>query len=427
MVDGTIASIGRARGAGRAHGRGRPPGRGDRRGRASGCSSCLRTHGGEQGTNVAELGIGTNEKAELTGELLEDEKILGTLPRRLRRLGGDRGHGPGAGAPRLRRAEARREHRRRAARARGRAPGRLIRRGARGPQLLRGARRRRDRGDRCRASAAPSCSTATPTRSTTAPCSRLSRQAPGIGRGAGRRRPGVCIERIDMSAHEGAHPCVGALDVCPVRLDRRGRSARSPASSRWRRRWRSPSSAVPVFLYGELALGPRAAPSAPSSAAAGSPSSAERMRSGELRPDFGPAEPHPTAGATLVTARPPLAAFNLELDTDDARRRRSRSPPSCASRAAESAGVRAVGVDLGDRAQVSTNIHDPVAVPLAAVDRAGPRAGRRARRRGRSRGEIVGLVPEAALRGCPSEVPLPALRSRGPGARARAAESQPPT
>ncbi len=38
----------------------------------------LRTHGGEEGTNVAELGIGTNEKAQLTGELLEDEKLLGS-------------------------------------------------------------------------------------------------------------------------------------------------------------------------------------------------------------------------------------------------------------------------------------------------------------------------------------------------------------
>jgi leucyl aminopeptidase (aminopeptidase T) len=38
----------------------------------------LRTEHGEDGTNVAELGIGTNEKAKLTGNILEDEKILGT-------------------------------------------------------------------------------------------------------------------------------------------------------------------------------------------------------------------------------------------------------------------------------------------------------------------------------------------------------------
>ena len=38
----------------------------------------LLTAHGEDGTNVAELGIGTNERAELTGEILEDEKLLGT-------------------------------------------------------------------------------------------------------------------------------------------------------------------------------------------------------------------------------------------------------------------------------------------------------------------------------------------------------------
>ncbi len=37
------------------------------------------------------------------------------------------------------------------------------------------------------------------------------------------------------------------------------------------------------------------------------------MAAGELRPDFGPGAPHPTAGAVLVAARPPLVAFNVEL------------------------------------------------------------------------------------------------------------------
>ena len=61
--------------------------------------------------------------------------------------------------------------------------------------------------------------------------------------------------------------------------------------------------------------GPR--PSAPTSATAASPELWLRMEAGELRPDFGPPLPHPTAGATLVTARPPLAAFNVELDSGD--------------------------------------------------------------------------------------------------------------
>jgi glutamate formiminotransferase len=129
------------------------------------------------------------------------------------------------------------------------------------------------------------------------------------------------------------------------------------------------------------------------------------MRSGELAPDFGPAEPHPSAGATLVTARPPLAAFNLELDTADVEIARA-----IAARLRESgggiAGVRAVGIDLGGRAQVSTNIHDPAAVPLATVIEAvrGLAAEHAARP---IAAEVVGLVPEAALRDLPDDLPLP--------------------
>ena len=77
VVDGTIASIGRVSGPVEltvegGHLAAATGPEGER------LLDLLRTNGGEQGTNVAELGIGTNEKAELTGELLEDEKILGT-------------------------------------------------------------------------------------------------------------------------------------------------------------------------------------------------------------------------------------------------------------------------------------------------------------------------------------------------------------
>jgi leucyl aminopeptidase (aminopeptidase T) len=77
VVDGTIASIGRVSEpveltVEAGHLIGATGADGER------LLELLRTHGGEQGTNVAELGIGTNEKALLTGELLEDEKILGT-------------------------------------------------------------------------------------------------------------------------------------------------------------------------------------------------------------------------------------------------------------------------------------------------------------------------------------------------------------
>jgi glutamate formiminotransferase / 5-formyltetrahydrofolate cyclo-ligase len=212
----------------------------------------------------------------------------------------------------------------------------------------------------------------------------------------------ACIDRLDIAIHEGAHPRIGTLDVCPlVFLDESEREAA---------RGQAMAAAaglaaleVPVFYYGELASEPRRRERA--FFRRGGPGElARRMRSGELEPDLGPGEPHPRAGATLVTARPPLAAFNLLLDTGEleiavaiaAELRESGGGP---------AGVRAMAVDLDGRAQVSTNVHDPVAVPLAKVIRivrelAGERGVEVAS------GEVVGMVPEAALRGLGDDLSL---------------------
>jgi glutamate formiminotransferase len=214
----------------------------------------------------------------------------------------------------------------------------------------------------------------------------------------------ACVERIDMHAHDGAHPCIGALDVCPVvwlREDDRDR-ARAEALEAARRI--GSEARIPVFLYGELARHQTHRERA-FFRSGGLVELQRRLEGGELRPDFGPAELHPTAGATLVSARAPLAAFNLVLEgasADDAR--------EVAARLREMGGgltgVRAMGIDLGDgRTQVSTNVHDPIGIPLAEVTQ-------RVRELAAARdarvvsAEIVGMVPGAALEGWPEEIPL---------------------
>ena len=118
------------------------------------------------------------------------------------------------------------------------------------------------------------------------------------------------------------------------------------------------------------------------------------MQAGELVPDYGPRAPHPTAGAVLVTARPPLVAFNVDLDTDDvelAQRDRRRA----ARVGRRPAGVRAIGLYLAGRgrAQVSFNVHDPAAVPLADL------VARVRERAPVAEAELVGLAPRAAFDG----------------------------
>src|SRR5215211_7798642 len=118
------------------------------------------------------------------------------------------------------------------------------------------------------------------------------------------------------SAHTGIHPHVGALDVMPVvYLDEERRGA-AIAEALTAAALIGEELGVPVFLYGELATRPEHHERA--WIRRGGPKElARRIEAGELVPDFGPARPHPTAGAVLAAAREPLVAFNVDLVTDD--------------------------------------------------------------------------------------------------------------
>jgi len=215
----------------------------------------------------------------------------------------------------------------------------------------------------------------------------------------------AAVETIDMSSHQGAHPAIGSLDVCPIvwlgEVDRAAAREEALATARGIAR----EARLPVFLYGELASHPARRERA-FFRDGGPVELRRRMATGELRADFGPPVPHPTAGATLVTARPPLAAFNLILAGVDLTAGRD-----IAARLREAGGgprgVRAIAIDLGrGRTQVSTNVHDPIAVPLAEVVERVRRLAR-ARRGSVVEAEVVGLVPEAAMAGFPGDLPTP--------------------
>ncbi len=211
------------------------------------------------------------------------------------------------------------------------------------------------------------------------------------------------IRSIDMTGYGGVHPAIGALDVSPVVWIEPGDRAQAGATA-VRVADRVAELGVPVFLYGELASGPERVERA-YFRNGGLTELWLRMDSGELRPDRGPVQPHRTAGATLVTSRPPLGAFNVELDSSDLDLGRA-----VAAGLRESGGgligVRAIGLPLSSgRVQVSINIHDLAATPLGTVverirSLAEPLGARPVE------AELVGLIPAAALVDYPDDVPI---------------------
>jgi glutamate formiminotransferase len=206
----------------------------------------------------------------------------------------------------------------------------------------------------------------------------------------------AALARIDLRSHSGEHPRMGAVDVVPfVPIE----GATMPDCVALARRVGAQVAErfqVPVFLYEDAASAPHRR-------------NLEDIRRGEFeglaakmqdpawRPDFGPAAPHPSAGASVVGARMPLIAYNINLGTADV---------EVAKRIAKairfSSGgfrfVKAMGILLEERrvAQVSINMTDFKRTPLHRVFET-VRA--EAARYGVNviGSEIVGLVPAEAL------------------------------
>jgi glutamate formiminotransferase len=122
-----------------------------------------------------------------------------------------------------------------------------------------------------------------------------------------------------------------------------------------------------------------------------------------LKPDTGPATPHPTAGAMAVGARPPLVAFNVWIGATDATATDAPSALSVARTVAaglRGPSVRTLGLAVGQLAQVSTNLVDPERVTVADVYDAVV-AGVASHGCRAVRAELVGLLPRSAAEAVP--------------------------
>lgn len=165
----------------------------------------------------------------------------------------------------------------------------------------------------------------------------------------------AAIKYIDLHVHTGVHPRLGAIDVLPF-VPLSGLSLEACAAlAEETGRALAARHGLPVFLYEAASPEGRSLPAVRRHAFAG------------FAPDFGPAAPHPTAGAVVVGARGPLIAYNVNLNTPDisiartiARELRGLPPLP---------GIRALGLPLPSRGltQVSMNLTRPAETPLLAV------------------------------------------------------------
>ena len=207
---------------------------------------------------------------------------------------------------------------------------------------------------------------------------------------------GVAVERIDMNVHQGEHPRLGAVDVIPfvplgdTTIDETIELAKT-FGERIAERFE-----LPVYLYARAATRPERAVLAdirrPQFEGL-----KELIGTPDYSPDFGPEHIHPTAGATVVGARPFLIAYNINLESHDVELARR-----IARRVRERSGglprVQALGLYLDDLgcAQVSMNLLDFEITPLWLVWETVSALAREEGVEPRE-SELIGLAPLAAL------------------------------
>ena len=154
-------------------------------------------------------------------------------------------------------------------------------------------------------------------------------------------------------------------------------------------RWAGDQLALPCFLYGPERSLPEV----------------RRTAFRSLVPDTGPAEPHPTAGATAVGCRTVLVAYNVWITSaegsgDDAEPTHALAVARSLAGDLRSPTVRSLGLAVGHGAQVSFNLIDPASVSIAEVYDA-VAAGAKVRGCSVVRAELVGLVPAGVLAAVP--------------------------
>jgi glutamate formiminotransferase len=175
------------------------------------------------------------------------------------------------------------------------------------------------------------------------------------------------IELIDMNKHKGQHPRLGAVDVVPFIPIKNVKIKDCISIAKEFGRALAEECDVPVYLYGKAATQPERS-DLDWIRKGEYEKLAEMIRKPERKPDFGPASPHPTAGATITGVRQVMVGFNVNLGTSDMRIAKKIAKALHAKKGGL-AYVKAMAAEIPERktTQIGMSITDFEKTPLHRV------------------------------------------------------------